>query len=191
MSLGRTLSNLNMTILVRKPNLEILTDEGIPKDFADVRDYFNFAIQNNLLSWIPRKMPITTEEIRSKWIPSAKTNICYIAELSGRVFGSATVFYVPSSTAYEHALQRQEGELASTTNPILGRKQSLDVDKELSRAIINELKQTGKTAFARIAIESPAAEAMKELGYEGTLVKNVDRYKFQGLSGSVFEYNLP
>ena len=138
------------TMIIRKPNLEVLTEEGIPKDFASVKAYFNFAIEYDLLPWIPRKTPITTEEIRNLWVPSVKTNICYIAELEGHVCGSATVFYDPSSTAYEHADLRKAGELTSTVSPLLNKKRCIMIDKEITKEIIRELKLTHKKAFARI-----------------------------------------
>lgn len=51
-----------MKITIRRPKLEPRVD-GIPKDFADTRDYFNKALKDKSLFWIPRRTPITNEEI--------------------------------------------------------------------------------------------------------------------------------
>ena len=83
-----------MKLIIRKPNLENLTSERIPKDFSDVKDYFNKALEDNSLPWIPRKTPITNKEIIEKWVPSLKTNISLIAELGGKVVGSELYFMI-------------------------------------------------------------------------------------------------
>ena len=175
-------------MIVRKPNLEVLTSEGIPKDFADVREYFNEGLFDDSQPWIPRKRPITNKEIRELWVPSANTNITYVAELNGQVIGSMTVFYNPGSTAYEHADKRVMGEMSGTTATKIDR---VEVIKEITPCVVNELKRLGKTAMLRTAIESHANEAMKRLGYQPARTEFAERYKREGISGSVNIYEFP
>ena len=176
-----------MEIKVRIPNLENMTAEGIPKDFADVMDYFNNSLKENSLPWIPRKNPITTKEIKEKWIPSLNTNISLVAELNGKVVGSGTVFYDPNSTAYEDANQMISGEFNSTANP---KMQYVKITQELIKGISRELKEKGKIAHCHLPIESPAIQAMQELGIKGKET-TLEHYQKQGLSGKVIKYELP
>jgi hypothetical protein len=176
-----------MKLKVRKPNLEKLTDEGIPKDFSDVRDYFNQALKDNSLPWIPRKTPITNQEIKEKWIPSLNQNICYVAELNGDVVGSATVFYDTKSSNYENSSKRVSGESVSTTSPKVN---YVETEKAMVEGILEELKNQNKKAHAYISIESPANIALNKLGYLGK-EEFLERYKTEELSGKVMKYDLP
>lgn len=175
-----------MEITIRKPNLEPLVD-GVPKDFAEVRDYFNRALTEGTLPWIPRKTPITDKEITELWMPSLKTNICLVAELNGKIVGSAVVLYDPKSNEYEHKEKRVPGNIGSTAKP----KVYKQVIGRLLPEIIGELKKQDKTAIWNLAEESPANGIMSGLGYLPKILENVTRYKQTGLSGKVFEYQLP
>lgn len=176
-----------MDITIRKPNLENLTSEGIPKDFADVRDYFNLALKNNSLPWIPRKTPITNQEIKEKWIPSLNTNISLIAESNGKVVGSATVFYDTTSTSYEHTNKRNEGEFNSTTNP---EYDSVKIISELIKGTIQELKKQNKSAHSYLPVESPNNKSFQDMGYKG-MQEFLEYYKTNNLSGEVLRYEMP
>ena len=177
-------------IEIRKPNLEPKVD-GIPKDFADVRDYFNKALQEQAKTfhWIPRKTKITNDEITKLWIPSLDTNICLVAELNKSIIGSATCFFDPSSTAYEQAQERKIGEIGLSVNPERNHRM---VGYLILEEMIKELKGQGKKAFFHT--DSKFDEEiwmMKDFGYEGTLIEDYERYKKAGLSGKVYEYELP
>ena len=149
-----------MEIIIRKPNLNLLVNK-IPKDFAEVKDYFNHALENNTLFWIPRKNPISDKEIKELWIPTININITLVAELEGKVVGQATVFYDSDSTAYEHAKQRLQGDIGLTAKPEIYSK----VIKKLIPEIVKELKEKNKTAKWTLAKESPANKILLELGY--------------------------
>jgi len=178
-----------MVIEIRKPNIEILTPEGIPEDFAQVMKYFNEALKIKRYTFIPRKTPITIEEIKNLWVPSIDKNISYVADLNGTIIGSATPFFNVNSTAYEHAAERKPGEIGLTVKPPYSHGA---IGKKLLQTIINELKNTGKTAFLHTDIHwGEEIDMMASLGYMGTLIENYERYKKAGLCGKVREYKLP
>jgi L-amino acid N-acyltransferase YncA len=172
-----------MNLIVRKPNLESLTEEAIPKDFSDVMNYFNEGLKNNSYPWIPRKKPISSDEIRNLWLPSLNRNICYVAELNGRIIGCATILYDKNSSAYEHSDVRKSGELSATIDPY---EDSIFTLAELNRALVKELVQSDRKAFAYISANSPAINAMELIGYKPK--GKVARKEFQG---DVFEFELP
>ncbi len=175
-----------MNILVRKPNLENLTPEGIPKDFADVRDYFNNALKENSLPGIPRKTPITKQEIIEKWIPSLKTNISLVAELNGKIVGSSTVFYDLTSTDYEHTNKTIKGEFNSTADP---KEDYVSIINLLIKETKKELKKQNKTAHCYIPIESLSIKAFQKEGCKGK-EEFLEYYKTDKLSGKVMKYEL-
>ena len=176
-----------MKLIIRKPNLEILTAKGIPKDFEDVKNYFNKALESNLLPWIPRKTPITIKEIKELWLPSLEQNINLLAEVDEKIIGSLNVFYNTNSTAYEHKTQRKLGNIGFTADPNYYTK----VTSPLIQKLIVELKKQNKKAVWTLAKESPGNKILNDLGYNGKLIKNQERYKQEKLSGDVFKYNLP
>ncbi len=177
-----------MTLIIRKPNLEDLTEEGIPRDFAEVRDYFNDSLANNTQPWIPRQTPITNDEIMKMWVPSAETNINYVAEVDGKIVGSVTIFYNPSSSKYEHAGKRPIGSMAGT---VATRVDELLIRKKLNEKVIDELIAMNKKATFPTAVESPATKAMAELGYKPVRTEFAEEYKRKGISGQVNIYELP
>lgn len=150
-------------------------------------------LQQTQLRYIPRRTPITDEEILQRWLPSLPNNICFVAEDQRRcaVIGCITYLSVPTSSAYENESQRRIGEIAGTTSPDYEITDTFEITKQMNSALIVELKQQQKTGFLRVAIESPTIQAMQELGYEGTLVENLQHYKEAGLSGQAREYMLP
>ena len=159
----------------------------LPKDFADVKTYFNKALKECTLSWIPRKTPITDDEIKNLWIPTLETNITLVAELQGKVAGQVTVFYDTKSTGYEHAEQRVIGNIGLTARPDVYKQ----VINPLISGLVDELRKRNKTAIWTTAYESPGNKIMKELGYSSRILKNQKRYKKAGLSEKVCEYRLP
>jgi hypothetical protein len=177
-----------MAIIIKTPNLEILTSKGIPKCFADIRNYFNKALKTNSLPWIPRKTPITNDEIKNLWVPSIKNNITFHAELNKRVVGSITVFYKKDSTAYENASEREIGDIGYTSDP---EEDYEPIAKSLFETLILELKKSNRKARLTTAIESPGNKVLSELGYKGKLIENQERYIHANLSGKVMEYFFP
>ena len=178
-----------MKVKIRKPNNEGITEEGIPKDFADVMQYFNMGLIKNAYPFIPRKIPITLEEIKDRWMPSLDKNINCVAEHKGRIIGMVTIFYDLDSTAYEHATERDTGEIALTVNPDYNHQ---IIGKEIIGFMINELKRTNRRAILHTDINfSGEISMMKELSYTGKLINNFKRYRKAGLSEIVVEYQLP
>ncbi len=177
-------------IIIRAPRLEPRIGK-IPKDFADVQNYFNTAIKENQMPWIPRKELITDEEIMNLWIPSLKTNITLVAALKYSkeelVVGQTTVFYDPHSSAYEHANKRVPGNIGFSVNPQCYRL----IAARLIIGLKNELITQDKKAVWTTALESPGNEIMQKLGYTPKTLENQERYKKVGLSGRVCEYDLP
>jgi len=175
-----------MRIIIRKPNLKPEIN-GIPKDFLDTQTYFNKALKDNSLFWIPRKTPIKDSEIKKLWIPTLETNITLVAELEGEVVGQVTVFYDTESTGYEHAKQRVIGNIGFTARPDVYKQ----VINPLISGLVDELKKQNKTVIWTIAYESPGNKIMEKLGYSSRTLKNQERYKKAGLCGKVCEYQLP
>lgn len=175
-----------MAINIRKPCLEPLIN-GVPRDFAQVKDYFNRALQRGTLPWVPRKTPITDDEINKLWIPSLETNINLVAESLREVVGQVTVFYDTKSTAYEHSAQRFPGNIGLTAKPSIYQM----VVKPLMIGLVKELKTQERKAVLNLAKESPGNSVMERLGYTPRLLKNQERYQQVGLSGVVYQYELP
>ena len=175
-------------IKIRKPNLDNSQD-GVPKDFLYVMRYFNRGLEEGSYLYIPRKNPITLDEIRKLWLPSIEENICFVAELDGEAIGSATCFFDVASTAYAQAKERKPGEIALTVAP--DRNHRL-VGYGVLSEMIKELGVQNKKAFFHTDSEfQEEIWMMQDLGYKGRLIKNYERYKKAGLSGKVYAYRLP
>lgn len=138
-----------MTFLIRKPNLDMLAARGIPRDFIDIRDYFNRGIRENKLHYIPRKNQITDDEISSLWIPNLDKNICLVAEDQRRslVVGCIVYFENTLSTNYEQAAQRRVGEIAGTTDPQYYLEETIQINKGMLASLIEELRTQKKKGF--------------------------------------------
>jgi hypothetical protein len=178
--------NWGMRVVIRKPRLEPRIN-GIPKDFAETRDYFNYSLEERSLPWIPRKTLITNEEILEKWIPNLDKNITLVAELYGKVVGQAVVLYNTKSNSYEHADEREPGAVGITVKPDVYEL----VTPRLTKGLIEELKNQNKKGILTTSFESPGNKIMQELGYKPEILENEDRYKLAGLSGKVCRYKLP
>lgn len=174
-------------VKIRPPRLEP-TVKGIPRDFYQIMDYFNRALKDRRMPFIPRRVPITLEEVTSKWVPSLGTNISFVAAKNHKVIGSATVFYDQHSTAYEHSTQRPLGTVGLTVNPDYPYK---FVAIKLIREIIGELIEQEKRALIITPVEFQYdEEIMKLLSRRGERATD-ERYKTIGLSGEVLRYHLP
>jgi len=178
-----------MNLRIRRPNPEDLDENGIPRDFAAVMAYFNRGLESDAFPFIPRRTPITPDEIRERWLPSLEANISYVVESDGKVVGSATVFFDTSSTDYAEAEQRQPGEIGLTVDP---EQNYAEVATELIKQIELELAIKGRQATMHTDADFHVeVDLMRSLGYEGTPIESYPRYVEGGLSGRVMEYNLP
>jgi len=172
---------------IRKTIIKNLTKEGIPQDSKDVMDYFNKSLKENPIPWIPRKNPITIEEIKNLWMPSMERNITFLAEDLGKIMGSLTIFYDLKSTGYKHKLKRKPGALNLTIDPNYN---YFEISLMLIKRAIKELKKMGKTAYVKGAKESPVKEIMETLGYK--LRKSTSKvHKNNNLSGDVYGCIIP
>ena len=177
-----------MKIKVRKPNLEALNEQGIPRDYAQVMDYFNKGLAKSKYPYVARRVPITVQEIKEKWIPSAKTNITLVAESEGQVVGSLTVFYDPKATDYEYASQRKLGDIGETADYSFNQD---EIKKSLITALVTELRARSVQARFMAPVEDPFLKVLEEIGYEAKISEGVERYQKLGLSGKAKEYLLP
>lgn len=178
-----------MELTVRKPNLERLNEEGIPEDFAAVRDYFNYGIetQEGAFPFIPRRQPIITGEIQDRWMPSAKSNIGLVAELEGKVVGSIAAFF-QKSTDYEHQSQRTSGDIGESVDPRVGNYQ--EVFSSLYRGLQAELQAQNKSARAVFPKEdSSSISVLRALGYQEKEIQHKP-YKAIGLSGKGITFTI-
>ncbi|MCX6751059.1 MAG: GNAT family N-acetyltransferase [Candidatus Pacearchaeota archaeon] len=177
-----------MDIDIRKPRLEPKIN-GIPKDFYDVMGYFNKAIAENKYPFIPRKNPITPNEITKLWIPSLDKNLCFLVESDGKIIGSATCLFDVNSNEYEQAKDRVPGEIALTIDPSHNHKL---IGKMLISRMAKELLTKHKTGIFHTDVNwTDELKMMAELEINGKLLENYERYKKAGLSGKVLEYSLP
>lgn len=82
-----------MNCTIRKPNWDDLNERGIPKDNADVMDFFNYALKMGAYPYVCRNSKITEDEIKNIWIPTKDKNITYVAHSPGMnlVVGSGTL----------------------------------------------------------------------------------------------------
>ena len=182
---------VDRTYIARRVKVGVLTSEDIPEDFSQVMEYFNRDLAKRKFPYIPRKKKITAEEIRGLWLPSLSRNICFIAENVNlkQVVGSATVLYDVDSNDYEHSSLRKPGELALTVD---SGHDYLRVGSKLLGAIIRDLVFKGKKAVAHTDVDfEQELEIFEELGFNGESINDYERYKLAGLSGRVFEFELP
>jgi hypothetical protein len=167
-------------MIVRQPNTEILSADGIPQDFCDVMAYFNRGLSIGAFPYIPRKTQISLDEIRSLWVPSLDTNISFVAELGRKVVGSGTVFYDVHSSEYTESPERQVGTIGLTVNPD---EVYEEVARPLMQAIVQELRLQGKKALMFTDTDfDKEVKVMSQLRYVGKEVM-LERYKKAGLSG--------
>ena len=133
-------------MIIRKPNLEDLTEEGIPRDFAQVMEYFNNALNSSEYDPLPRKTPITVNEIRETWLPNSDKTLSLIAEEAGQVVGSLVVFFnKPPFTSYEHADEMVAGEVSATHNT---KFDEIEIKSQLFTEAHNQLLELGRTGIA-------------------------------------------
>ncbi len=162
-----------MKYIIRKPDIETLTDSGIPGDFADVMRYFNDAFDFGAYPYIPRLEKITEDEIRNIWVPGADKDITYHAFFpdipdpqnpektikqtgipAAGVYGSGTLFVDK---------EKNEGEYSVSLCP---RVYFNGVAKAITLAVFNEAKE--KDISVRIHVSAHnylVVEGLKKLGF--------------------------
>ena len=176
-------------LIIRESNLEVLTREGIPKDFADKMKIFNRALKTNAYPYVPRKSEITINEIKNLWIPSAKNNIDIVAELNGKIIGSGTVL-MGNDNAYSQESKRESGEYAITIDPQYFDK---GIGTKITKRIIEKAtKRKIKFSFHTSVDNIRIIKIMEKLGYQPKeKIENYERYAKARINSEVFFYELP
>lgn len=176
-------------LIIRKSNLEVLTTDGIPKDFADKMEIFNKALKKNAYPFVPRKSIITINEIKNLWVPSAHRNIDIVAELNEKVIGSGTVL-MGNDNAYSKESKRESGEYAITIDSKYFDK---GIGTKITKKIIEEAKKRNiKFSFHSSINNIRMIKIMEKLGYlPKEKIKNYERYKKAGINPEVYFYKLP
>ena len=169
---------------IRKPNLSLLSEAGIPQDFQGSMELFNRLLEERKLENCPRKTKITVEEVKTLWVPSAQKNITFVAEVDGVIVASGTLFVDEKSNEYSRESGRGQ-EFASTFDP-----QFVEAGKEVTRAVIQEAKRRRLTFISHTAVDDEVnVRIMEDLGYSPTkMIENYERYTRAGVSGKVYEY---
>ena len=184
-----------MNLVIRKARLEPKV-EGVPRDFYEVMTYFNRGISapresaSPCFRYMPRKTSITLEEIRELWVKSMSENICFVAELDGRVVGSASVLFKRESTAYEHREVRAKsgGDLALSVDP---EKDYVSISEPLVRGIISELRRLEKeaTLISPVEFQEDIGLFEKLTNGKGKLLEEkFEHYRGIGLSGNAVKF---
>lgn len=181
-----------MEINIRYPNLNDLDSVGVPKDFAQVRDIFNDYLDQNKLRYVPRRTPITNNEIKNKWVPSAGKNILLLAELKPleKIVGSLTVLNIPDSNDYEYKKGRKKGDISEFAISYENFSE-IHIKKMLLKSAIKELNEKNYSARFVAPVEDPFLSFLEAKGYNSKERFSVKRYKEIGLSGKAKEYFLP
>lgn len=174
-----------MELKIRKANLEDLNKEGIPKDFAQLREYWNHGVatKEGVFKYIPRRKEITLDEIRNLFIPAIKEgrSINLLAESEGRVVGAITAIYDANKTEYEHRGDRKPGDIGESVDPRVENYQKILT--ALFQGLEKELGAQNRVARAVFPIEdTQSIEAMRSLGYKET-TQNHPPYESLSLSG--------
>jgi len=189
-----------MKLLIRPPIILDQRTNEVPEDFRDVMDYFNRGIstKKDHYYFMPRRTPITPEEIIKLWLPSSQTNLLFVAvdeetpiNRRARVVGSLAVLYAPSSNQYEWKQLRKQGDLALTVDSDYN---YLTVAEPLLRRALQELADRNSKARSITSIEftedislmerlAPTAKQRRFSGHKP--------YQAIGLSGEALEWIIP
>lgn len=186
-----------MNLIVRKARPEP-SIEGVPRDFYDVMSYFNRGIAlcggdvPVCYRYMPRKKPITLEEIRTLWVPNMNVNLCLVAELGGRVVGSANVLFNRESTGYEHKEVRAKsgGDLALTISPEID---YVSIAEPLVIKIIEDLRRQNRMATLTTPVEFGEDIRLFErlTRKKGKILEEeFEHYRGIGLSGKAVKFLL-
>ncbi len=141
-----------MGLIVRSLDWENLNEENIPKDCADVMNFFNDGLYRNRFPLIPRRNPITVDEIRTLWMPAKERNITIVGLDDSldmhKVIGSGTLFVDESEKIGEYHLtinpnfiRRGMGE--AITRKIISGAAERDLSIKIKTSIHNHAVQKG------------------------------------------------
>ena len=167
---------------IRKPNLENIGSSGVPTDFEKSSGLFNRLLKEGKLRGIPRTEPVTMDEVRNLWVPSANKNITYLAETpEGEIVSSGTLLIKQGSNIYNQQTKEKneyslifDPEYTSAAVYVTGSVISKALEKnkdfyihtlpERKKIVEDVLERTG-FAFNRKPLEN--YNPFKELGFKG------------------------
>ena len=152
--------------VIRKINWKNCDKNGVPRDFLDIKKFFNKGLKTKSFDLVRRRNKITYFEIKKIWLNSKSNTITYVAysKKDGHVVGSGTVF----SEGYK-------GEFHITLDPEhLGKGLGIIITKKT----IDEALKRKITVIVDTSIENKGMiSVMKKLGYgHGKRIKNYDPY---------------
>lgn len=173
-----------MSTIIKQPELEDLCNLGIPRDFRNSMNLFNNLLKEGKLKHIPRKTPVTIDEVAKLWVPSVKRNITYMGYFDYRLVASGTLLIDPDSNQYSKESGRGR-EYALIFNPVYP-----DVARDVTKAVLAKAKDRGEPFVLHTSIEDTDQNMiMTFLGQSPT--KRIDyyeRYAQAGLNPAVYEY---
>lgn len=150
--------------------------------FLEVMGFINRGIHTNAFPYMPRRTPVSLDEIENIWIPS--NQLTYHAIELGHVVGSVTVFSDPHQTAYEHKSQRKPNALGLVIDPAVPEK------GPVVHALLERLIRKGLHFYDIVPKEDlQTNEGFFELPCSHTAVFD-QRYKDLGLSGTCTRYEF-
>ena len=173
-------------MIIRKPNLEDLTEEGIPRDFSQVMEYFNTALTSSEYDFIPRKTPITINEIIETWLPNSDKTLSLMAEEEGQVVGSLVVFFERPFTSYEHAEEMLVGEISATHNTNFD---EIEIKSQLFTEAHNQLLELERTGILHTT-NPRIIERFNLMGWPSKRVNYNKERKIGGYRGEAMRYTL-
>jgi RimJ/RimL family protein N-acetyltransferase len=167
-----------MEIIIRKTDWKTLDKSGIPKDNADVMEYFNNALDNDDFPLVPRHDKITTKEIKKLWVLNKDINITYVAvdKEKNKVIGSCTYF-------------TETNRLAVTVQKNYWNQ---GIGTKLTKEVIDDALSKNIKVHVYVPIEhKPMNHIMEKLGYKPERkIHNHERFykKIKAKSFDVYEY---
>jgi hypothetical protein len=152
-------------------------------------EYFNNALKENKYPFIPRKTPITIEEIKHLWMPSTIRNIDIVAEAEGKVIGSGTIL-MGNDNQYSLDSKRESGEYSITIHQDFINK---GIETAITKEMINEAKKRKIHFHLHVSIDDKLMiNIMEKLGYKPKeKITYYERYAKEGLNPAVYFYELP
>ena len=149
--------------VIRKLDWSRCDKNGVPQDFLDIKEFYNRALDKNLIPLIRRQSKITYKELRDGWLKK-KNAISFVAysKKYKKVIGSCTVTEIGK-------------ELAITLDPEHSGK---GLGYSLTRKSIVEAKKRAMTIVVTTSVENkPMIRIMEKLGYKAKRrVKNYQPY---------------
>lgn len=180
----REFLHIKMETTIRKPDLKDICELGIPRDFKNSMNLFNGLLKQGKLKYIPRKNPVTVDEVAKLWVPSAERNITYVGYFDTKLVASGTLLIDADSNQYSKESGRGR-EYALTFHPVY-----LDIARDVTKAVMEEAKQRNEPFVLHISVnDADQNMLMTFLGHDPT--KKIDfyeRYAKAGLNPSVYEY---